>query len=130
MDNNRELSYRKLAMIWILLLLVTWLPPLSLALQKATLEGEDSGTVLVFFPLGSTASDNFERIVRAKGAFLASVVSDHAWIVHSYDPGFVRRLKAEGVWAIFDPVLLDPVALLACGPISGGNDVVTYTQVE
>lgn len=108
----------KLVMVWLLLLLVTWLPPLVLALDKAVLDGEDTGTVLAVFPLGSSASDNFERIVRANGSFLASVFSDHAWIVYSYDPGFVRRLKAEGVWATFDPVLLDPVALLACGPIS------------
>jgi hypothetical protein len=104
-------------MVWILLLLVTWLPPIILALHKAMLADEDTGTVIVVFPVGSTTSGNFERVVQAKGAFVGSALLDQAWIVYSYDPGFVKRLKDKGAWAVFDPMLLDPAALIGCGPL-------------
>lgn len=105
-------------MVWLLLLLVTWLPPVILALHKAMLADEDTGNVIVIFPVGSTTSENFERVVRAKGAFVGSALLNQVWIVYSYDPGFVRRLKDKGAWAVFDPMLLDPVALIGCGPLS------------
>lgn len=117
-SDNGSVSNVKLAMVWLLLLLVTWLPPVILALHKAMLADEDTGNVIVIFPVGSTTSENFERVVRAKGAFVGSALLNQVWIVYSYDPGFVRRLKDKGAWAVFDPMLLDPVALIGCGPLS------------
>ena len=116
-SNARSLSFSKLAIVWLFLLLVTWLPPLILGLHKAVLADDDTGTVLVIFPTGYTASDNFERIVQAGGAFVGSTLLDQGWIVYSYDPGFVKRLKDKGAWAVFDPLLLDPAALVGCGPL-------------
>ena len=113
---NSGVSTAKLAMVWVLLLLITWVIPVTIALQKVVLTDDDTGAVLVIFPIDSTANENFDRIVQAKGAFVSSIFQDQAWIVYSYDPGFVRRLKDKGAWAVFDAKLLDPLALISCAP--------------
>ncbi len=99
------------------MLLVTWIPPVSLALHKTVLADGETGTVIVIFPVGSTPSENFERIVGAEGAFVGHTWLDQAWIAASYDPGFVGRLKGQGALAVFDTALLDPASLLGCGPL-------------
>ena len=104
-------------MVWLLLLLVTWITPVGVGLSKAVLADGETGTVIVLFPVGSTPSQNFERIVEAEGAFVGHTWLDQAWIAASYDPGFVGRLKDQGALAVFDTVLLDPAALLGCGPL-------------
>ena len=114
-EGDTGLSNRKLAMVWLVLLIVTWVTPVASVLSKTLLADEDTGTVVVFFPIGSTPSENFERILGAGGGFVGQTWLEQAWIASSYEPGFVGRLKAEGAWAIFHPVLLDPAALLGCG---------------
>ena len=113
--DHAALSNKKLAMVWLLLLFVTWVTPVASALNKTLLTDEDTGTVVVLFPIGSTPSENFERILGAGGGFVGQTWLEQAWIASSYERGFVGRLKAEGAWAIFHPVLLDPAALLGCG---------------
>ena len=113
--DDAGLSNKKLAMVWLLLLFVTWVTPVASALNKTLLTDEDTGTVVVLFPIGSTPSENFERILGAGGGFVGQTWLEQAWIASSYEQGFVGRLKAEGAWAIFHPVLLDPAALLGCG---------------
>ena len=112
---NAGLSNRKLAIVWLLLLTVTWVTPVASALNKTLLADDDTGTVVVLFPVGSTPSENFERILGAGGGFVGQTWLEQAWIASSYERGFVGRLKAQGAWAIFHPVLLDPAALLGCG---------------
>ena len=118
MSDDKGLSHTGLAIVWLLLLIVTWLPPLVLAFQKTVLEDDDTGAVLAVFPPGSSASENLERIIRARGAFVSRVVTDQAWIVYSFEAGFVKRMKDRGVWMVFDPLLLDPLALLGCSSAS------------
>ncbi len=117
MSRNGGISSRKLVTVWVLLLLVTWVPPVVLAVNKARLADEAMGTVLVVFPVGSTRSANFERIVAAQGGFVRQTWWEQAWIASSYKPGFVGRLKNEGAWAVFHPILLDPALLMGCGPL-------------
>jgi len=115
-SRNRRVSNAKLALVWVLLLLVTWVTPVGVGLRKAVLADGETGTVVVLFPAGSTTSKNFERIVEAQGAFVRHTWLDQAWIASSYDPGFVGRLKDQGALAVFDTALLDPASLLGCGP--------------
>ena len=107
------------------MLLVTWLPPVVLAVNKALLADQATGPVLVVFPFGSTRAENFERIVAAEGAFVGETWFDQAWLAAAYEPGFVGRLKDKGAWAVFHPVLLDPAALFGCGPILGDSRSVS-----
>jgi len=116
MRRNGGISSKKLVSVWLLLLVVTWVPPVVLAVNKARLADEEMGTVLVLFPAGSTRTENFDRIVAAQGGFVRQTWLEQAWIASSYDPGFVGRLKDEGAWAVFHPVLLDPALLMGCGP--------------
>lgn len=116
-QHSGGVSNLKLAAALCLLTGVTCLPPALLALQKAALAAEATGTVIVFFPLGSNTNQNFHRIAQAGGAFLGRAWLGRAWIAYSYNPGFVGRLEAQGAWGVFDPLLLDPVALMGCGPL-------------
>lgn len=121
MTGRRGISNTKLAMVWVLLLLVTWVPPGVLAVSKALLADDETGTVLVLFPIGSTRTENYERVVGAQGAFVRQTWLEQAWIAFSYDPGFVERLKEKGAWAVFHPALLDPAGLIGCGPLRGSK---------
>ena len=123
MRRNGGISSRKLVAVWLLLLLVTWVPPVVLAVNKARLADQDTGTVLVFFPVGSTRAENFERIVAAQGGFVRQTWLEQLWVAASYQPGFVGRLKEKGAWAVFHPVLLDPALLMGCGPLWTGQPI-------
>jgi len=101
--------------VWAFLLFITWMVPFSVAVSEVILRDQDTGAVLVFFPARSTARENFDRIVDAGGAFGGPALMGHAWLAYSYDAGFVGRLKGNGAWAVFDPLLLDPLALMGCG---------------
>lgn len=117
MASNQEaaaVSCRKLSLILGLLLAVTWLPP-SLLLAKTTLLADDaSGDMLVIFPLYWNAGQTFNEILQAQGAVIARTGFANIWLVHSARTGFVGRLKTRGAWFVFDPIVLDPAALLSC----------------
>ncbi|MGC1951858.1 MAG: hypothetical protein WA970_04640 [Gammaproteobacteria bacterium] len=124
-SDRTRLSNLRLSLALYLLVVVTWLPPIILAFGKSTLPDEGTGTVIVFFPIGSNASDNYHRIVRAHGAFVGHTFWGHAWIAYSYNPGFVQRLKEQGAWAVVDPILLNPGSLMGCGLLPKSQDATS-----
>lgn len=122
-SRRKTVSSLQLIVVLHLLVGVTWLPNVVLAFHKSALSDDETGTVIVFFPIGSSASDNYHRIVRAQGAFVGYAFFKQGWIAYSYEPGFVRRLKEGGAWAVLDPILLNPAALLGCGPLPKANEL-------
>jgi hypothetical protein len=130
MDRKKSVSNLQLFIVLHLLIVVTWLPPVILAYQKSALSDEATGTVIAFFPIGSNANENYHRIVHARGAFVGHALWQHGWIAYSYDPGFVRRLKQQGAWAVFDPIFLDPAALLGCGPLPAAEALPGHRQLD
>ena len=102
-------------LVCIFLLAVTWLPLFTIHFYRTSLADADTGTVVVVFSPTLGATELFEQIILADGSFVNPVSWwRNAWIVHSSEPGFAGRLRAQGAWGAFSTDLLRPEALLSC----------------
>ena len=98
----------------LLLALVFWAGFMTLALRGAALPDEATGVVAVVFPLQRDADAVFNAIMLAEGRIVTNTWLDTAWIVQSDQPGFVKRLKDSGAWAVFKPSLFQPFTVGGC----------------
>lgn len=99
----------------VVLLGITWVPLLSVHVQRTTLRDVDSGTVVVVFPPLLSSEAVFQKVIDANGAMVRPVVwARHAWVVRSVDPGFAGRLRANGAWGVYSTDLLSADALWSC----------------
>jgi len=99
----------------VVLLAITWIPLLSVHLQRTTLRDVDSGTVVVVFPPALRATTVFQNVIDANGSMVRPVVwARHVWVVRSVEPGFAGRLRARGAWGVYSTDLLSADALLSC----------------
>lgn len=115
--------------VCIFLLAVTWLPLLSIHLYRTSLSDSSTGTVVVVFSPISSATELFEHVIDADGSLVSSVSWwRNAWIVHSSEPGFAGRLRAQGAWGAFSTDLLSPEALLSCFRISARPQAETISN--
>jgi len=83
-------------------------------LRDAALDPETSGTLVVVFPLGTTADSIFEAVLLADGRLVNGTWLDSAWVVHSDQPGFVKRLLTQGAWRAFEPGLFRTITVAGC----------------
>lgn len=106
---------RHLAIACALLLVITWVPLLSVHLHRTWLGDDGSGTVVVIFAPTLSTKAVFRRIIDADGAIVRPVTwARQVWIARSVEPGFAGRLRRRGAWGVYSIDLLSPSALFSC----------------
>jgi hypothetical protein len=56
----------------------------------------------------------FDKTLQAGGAVAGQTPVAGLWVVYSERAGFVGRLKAQGAWAVFQPVPFTAMTLGGC----------------
>ena len=74
-----------------------------------------TGTLVVVFPPTRSTRDVFRGIADAKGAPVGPVGwAPSTWIVQSAETGFAGRLREQGAWGVYSPLLLSVRQVLSC----------------
>ena len=113
--SRKGLSYRA----WIggcaLLVLLTWIPVAAVHLRNMSVADPGTGTLIVVFPPTQSTRNVFRGIADAKGAPVGPVRwAPSTWIVQSSDAGFAGRLREQGAWGVYSPLLLSVRQVLSC----------------
>ncbi len=103
-----------LAVSLLLGVVLLWGGLLALAVYKAALPEQATGTVVVVFPPTMPADQVFAGVLHADGVLARETWFENVWIVYSNREGFVGRLKSQGALIIFAPVPFDSVAVGGC----------------
>lgn len=110
----RRFSIHRLALVVLFLILLLWGALLTLAMHQAVLPDKASGMVAVVFSPAMESDKMFTSVLRSDGLLVREIGFGNIWIVYSDNEGFVGRLKAEGAWSAFSPVVFDPLAVGGC----------------
>ena len=114
-SRGTALTNRKLATALLLLLSVTWIPVFGTHIYRTSLSSQQTGTVIAIFPPTLDSSRMYDKVISAKGSLVKPITwFHHAWIVESFEPGFVGRLKKRGAWGVFSTDLFRLEAILSC----------------
>ena len=112
---RRRLSRRAWIGACVLLVLLTWIPVLAIHFRNMSVADPGSGTLIVVFPPTWSSRDVFRGIADAKGAPVGSVRwAPSTWIVQSAETGFAGRLREQGAWGVYSPLLLSARQVLSC----------------
>lgn len=118
-DGEPATKNYKLFLVCLLLLGVTWGPLLGIHFYRSSLSDSSTGTAVVVFSPTLSSHDLFQDVIDANGSLVRPIGwFPRAWVVHSLQPGFARRLRERGAWGVFSTELLNPEALLNCMRIS------------
>lgn len=115
---NQTSSDVGLIVIPALVTLLVGLAVIALTLRLATLPDEATGTVVVVFPINTSAATIFDAVVQAEGRLVNNTLLDNVWIVHSERTDFVHRLKTKGAWSAFNPSMFQPITMAGCFVVS------------
>jgi hypothetical protein len=98
-----------------MLVLLTWVPVLAIHLRNMSVADPGAGTLVVVFPPTRSTRDVFRGIADAKGAPVGPVRwAPSTWIVQSAETGFAGRLREQGAWGVYSPLLLSARQVLSC----------------
>ena len=98
-----------------LLVLLTWIPVLAIHLRNMSVADPGTGTLVVVFPPTRSTREVFRGIADAKGAPVGPVRwAPSTWVVQSADTGFAGRLREQGAWGVYSPLLLSARQVLSC----------------
>jgi hypothetical protein len=112
---RKRLSPRALIGACVLLMLLTWIPVLAIHLRNMSAADPGTGTLIVVFPPTRSTRDVFRGIADAKGAPVGPVRwAPSTWIVQSAETGFAGRLREQGAWGVYSPLLLSMRQVLSC----------------
>jgi len=126
-QSRKGLSCRAWIGVCALLVLLTWIPVLAIHLRNMSVADPGAGTLVVVFPPTRSTRDVFRGIADAKGAPVRPVRwAPSAWIVQSAETGFAGRLREQGAWGVYSPLLLSVRQVLSCSgmvarPASAGT---------
>lgn len=126
--SHKGLSRRALIGACVLLVLLTWIPVLAIHLRNMSVADPGTGTLIVVFPPTRSTRDVFRGIAGANGAPVGPVRwAPSTWIVQSAETGFAGRLREQGAWGVYSPLLLSVRQVLSCSgmvvrPASTGAD--------
>lgn len=109
------MTTRHLVIACAFLLVVTWVPLLTVHLHRTWLGDDATGSVVVIFPPTLSTKTVFQDIIDADGAIVRPVTwARQVWVARSVEPGFAGRLRRRGAWGVYSPNLLSANALFSC----------------
>jgi hypothetical protein len=108
-EHDHGFAARLLGMI-----LAVWIAALAIVIAAARLSPEDSGTVVVVFPLGVPQTVAVRLSSAAGAKVLATSWFEPILLVTDDRPGFAGRLHAQGAIGVFRNISVGSLSFAGC----------------
>lgn len=106
-------------------LLLAWLATMAALLALGTRYDPPPGRMLVLFSSAQTPEEALSRVIRQDGFMIGGGLAGRLWSVYSEDPDFARRMRGEGVLALWRSEAFDWMFSSGC---TGASSALTRAK--